>query len=117
MGGLGTYLNIDPNLLRLTCVAFLVPTGLFILPAIYFIAGFIIPEGPKNYLQPRYKALYRSNTDRKLGGIIGGLAEYFSIDSNLLRLLYIIATIITAIFPLLITYIVGLIIIPEKPRA
>ena len=32
----------------------------------------------------------RSSTDKKLFGVCGGLARYFSIDSTLLRLLYII---------------------------
>jgi phage shock protein C len=32
----------------------------------------------------------RSRFDKKLGGVCGGLAKYFSIDSTMLRLLYII---------------------------
>jgi len=32
------------------------------------------------------KQLYRSRTDRKLAGVCGGLAEYFDIDSVLVRL-------------------------------
>jgi phage shock protein C len=37
-----------------------------------------------------YRTFRRSRTDKKLGGVCGGLAKYFSIDSTLLRLLYII---------------------------
>jgi phage shock protein C len=37
-----------------------------------------------------YRIFRRSRTDKKLGGVCGGLAKYFSIDSTLLRLLYII---------------------------
>jgi phage shock protein C len=37
-----------------------------------------------------YRAFRRSSTDKKLFGVCGGLAKYFSIDSTLLRLLYII---------------------------
>lgn len=33
--------------------------------------------------------LYRSETDRYLGGVCGGIAEYFNIDSTLIRLLFI----------------------------
>src|SRR5208283_3590374 len=39
---------------------------------------------------PPYRTFRRSRTDKKLGGVCGGLAKYFSIDSTLLRLLYII---------------------------
>lgn len=37
-----------------------------------------------------YRTFRRSSTDKKLFGVCGGLAKYFSIDSTLLRLLYII---------------------------
>jgi len=36
------------------------------------------------------KKLYRSTTDKMLGGIAGGLAEYFDIDSTLIRVLFIL---------------------------
>ncbi len=116
MGGLGTYLNIDPSILRIICIALLIPTGFFLIPLIYFAAAFFIPEGPKHYLQPHYKILFRSTRDRKLAGVIGGLAEYLSIDANLLRLIFMILMILTAFFPLLVTYFVCMVIIPEKPQ-
>ncbi|HPD25301.1 MAG TPA: PspC domain-containing protein [Candidatus Marinimicrobia bacterium] len=61
------------------------------------------------------KKIYRSRTDQKLAGICGGLGEIFNVDSNLIRLALVFATILTGFFPLLITYIVGWIIIPEGP--
>ena len=36
------------------------------------------------------KKLYRSTSDAMLGGVCGGLGEYFDIDSNLVRLVFII---------------------------
>ena len=36
------------------------------------------------------KKLYKSQTDKKLCGVCGGLAEYFNIDSTLVRLLWIL---------------------------
>lgn len=35
------------------------------------------------------KRLYRSETDRKLCGVCGGIAEYFNIDSTVVRLIMI----------------------------
>ena len=32
------------------------------------------------------KKLFRSSTDRKICGVCGGIAEYFNIDSTLVRL-------------------------------
>ena len=36
------------------------------------------------------KKLYKSNTDRKICGVCGGIAEYFGIDSTVVRLIFII---------------------------
>ena len=36
------------------------------------------------------KKLYRSSTDKMIGGVAGGLAEYFDIDSTLIRVLFIV---------------------------
>ena len=36
------------------------------------------------------KKLYLSDTDKKLFGVCGGLAEYFDIDSTLVRVGYVI---------------------------
>jgi phage shock protein C len=34
------------------------------------------------------KKLYRSNTDKMLAGVCGGLAQYFGIDSTIVRLIF-----------------------------
>lgn len=35
------------------------------------------------------KKLYKSQTDKKLFGVCGGLAEYFNVDSTLMRLIVV----------------------------
>ena len=60
------------------------------------------------------KRLYRSQKDRKLAGILGGLGDYFEIDSNVLRLLAVLLFLISGFFPVLITYIIAWIIIPDE---
>ncbi|MGC9363341.1 MAG: PspC domain-containing protein [Fidelibacterota bacterium] len=63
------------------------------------------------------KRIYRSKTDVKLAGICGGLGEMFNIDPTIIRLLMIFATIATGVAPLVITYLIGWVIIPEgKPE-
>lgn len=59
------------------------------------------------------KKLYRSRQDRYVGGVAGGLAEYFGMDSNLFRILFIIFTFTGGIG--LILYVVSLLILPENP--
>lgn len=36
-----------------------------------------------------YKKLYRVNDDRIIGGVSGGLAEYFGLDTSIIRLIFI----------------------------
>ncbi|MBR2782825.1 MAG: PspC domain-containing protein [Firmicutes bacterium] len=61
------------------------------------------------------KNLYRSTGKRMLGGVCGGIAEYFGIDATIIRLLYVILTLFTACFPGVILYIICLFVIPEDP--
>jgi phage shock protein C len=60
------------------------------------------------------KMLYKSQRNRVFGGICGGLGEYFGIDPTLIRIMTVVFGIITAFFPLLVVYIIGVIIIPEE---
>ena len=60
------------------------------------------------------KRLYFSTTDKKITGLCGGLAEYFDIDSSLVRLGWIIFVIITGVFPGVVAYIIASIIIPKQ---
>jgi phage shock protein C len=60
--------------------------------------------------------LHRSSTDKKLGGICGGLGEIYDIDPTIVRLGVVFLGLVTAFLPVVITYIVGWAIIPEgKP--
>ena len=60
------------------------------------------------------RKLYRSNKDRKLAGVCGGLAEYFKIDATLVRLLFVVGTILGG--PGLVVYIICLIFMPLEPE-
>ncbi|MCB0261884.1 MAG: PspC domain-containing protein [Calditrichaeota bacterium] len=61
------------------------------------------------------KRLSRSRKDQKISGVIGGLGEYFGIDSNVLRLATILLFFFTAGLPVLVTYIAAWFILPEAP--
>lgn len=60
------------------------------------------------------KKLYRSNKDAMLGGVCGGIAEYFTIDPVIIRLLFGAAAILGGSGILL--YFICWVLIPEKPR-
>ncbi len=59
------------------------------------------------------KRLIRSRTDRKVAGVLGGLAAYLDVDPTVLRLLFAVITIFTGVFPGIFAYIVACFIIPE----
>lgn len=59
------------------------------------------------------KKLYRSTTDKMLGGVAGGLAEYFDIDSTLVRVLFIVIVFLGG--GGIIAYIILWIVVPQKP--
>lgn len=61
------------------------------------------------------KKLYLSSSDKKLTGLCGGIADYFETDSSLVRLAWIIFTVITGIVPGIIAYIIAAIVIPKEP--
>ena len=60
------------------------------------------------------KKLYRSNKDYILGGVCGGIAEYLDTDSTLIRLLWVLGSLIWGAG--IIAYIVLWIVMPEKPK-
>lgn len=62
------------------------------------------------------KKLYLSKKDKMLAGICAGIGEMLDIDPTIIRLTFIFIGIATAIFPLVIAYIIGWIIIPENPE-
>jgi len=62
------------------------------------------------------KRLYLSNTDRKIGGVCGGLGEYFEKDPTLFRILFIIVA-LTSFGMGIIAYLLIWMIIPRKPKA
>ncbi|MBU5426098.1 PspC domain-containing protein [Tissierella pigra] len=60
------------------------------------------------------KQLFLSNTDKKISGVCGGIAEYFGIDSTLVRLGWVLLSIFSAGFPGIIAYIIACMIIPKR---
>ena len=95
--GIAAYFTIDPTVVRLAWVILSVIPGAIIGGIIaYAVAWFLLPVGSTD--TPRSGTathLKRSATDRKIGGVCGGLANYFDVDPTLVRL----ATVILAIYP------------------
>ncbi len=60
------------------------------------------------------KKLYKSSEDRKLCGVCAGIAEYFELDSTLIRLAWVVFTLLGGSG--IIAYIIAAIVMPKKPE-
>ena len=65
-------------------------------------------------LLPRDRALRRSIDDRMLGGVMGGMAQYFGMDSTLLRVIAVVISVVSAAVPGLLLYLLLWAIMPEE---
>ena len=74
----------------------------------------MVPEAVFGDIVDMNKTLTRSSTDKKLTGVSGGLAEYFDIDANLVRVGWIVATLCTGVAPL--AYLAVALIVPRDDR-
>ncbi|MEO1370137.1 MAG: PspC domain-containing protein [Acidobacteriota bacterium] len=59
-------------------------------------------------------ALKRSRRKKMIGGVCGGLAEWLGWDPTLVRLLYVVGSILSAAFPGILVYIVLWVIMPLR---
>lgn len=58
--------------------------------------------------------IYLSETDKKIGGVCGGIAEAFNVDSTLVRLIALILAAATGVFPTVLAYIIAWIVFPHR---
>src|SRR5215510_4927238 len=80
--GIADYLETDVTLIRLLWIVLsIIPGGVIGGLVGYIAAWAIMPDSnaPATAAEG-VKRLTRSTTDRKIGGVCGGLAEYFNVD-------------------------------------
>jgi phage shock protein C len=63
------------------------------------------------------KTLYRSRSNRMIGGVAAGLGEYLNIDPTVVRLLFVFAALVGWVAPAVIVYLVMMFVVPEAPLA
>jgi phage shock protein C len=59
--------------------------------------------------------LYRSRKHRIIAGVCGGLAEWLGWDPTLVRVLYVVVSILSVAFPGILVYVILWIAMPEAP--
>ena len=62
------------------------------------------------------KRMHRSRNDKKLLGVLGGVANYTGLDPSLVRVVYLIVTILTGFVPGIFLYLVMGFVVPAEPK-
>lgn len=68
------------------------------------------------YNEDMSKKLYRSEENKIIFGIFGGLGEYWDIDPVFIRLVAIFLLFMTGFAPMFIGYLIAFFIVPDKPK-
>lgn len=59
--------------------------------------------------------LRRSSRNRMIAGVCGGLAEWLDWDPTIVRLVYVLASILSVAFPGLLVYLLLWLLMPKAP--
>ncbi len=59
-------------------------------------------------------ALMRSIDNRVIGGVCGGIADWLGWDATMVRILYVVISILSAAFPGILTYFILWIVMPSR---
>jgi phage shock protein C len=109
LGGLAEKFGLEPRPLRILYGLLTLASGGLL--AIPYVAIWTVtkPHGAERSV-PR---LWRSRSDRVIGGVLGGMAEKFEINSTFLRVLYVALSVFSAGFPGTLVYLVLWMVTPR----
>lgn len=62
-------------------------------------------------------ALRRTTSDSIVAGVCGGLARFFGLDPTLVRVLYVIVSIVSVAFPGILAYLILWFLMPKDSAA
>ena len=63
------------------------------------------------------RRLTRSKKHKMIAGVCGGLAEYFDLDPTVVRVAYVLISIVSVAFPGLLAYIILMFVMPPPDAA
>ncbi len=118
--GLADYFDADVALVRAAWVVLTIWPGAIVLGVIAYVAAWLLMPrvDVPDATAPARTRLFRSRTDRRIGGVCGGLAEYFDVDPTIMRVSWVIVSIIFgAVVFGVVAYLVAWFIIPQAPTA
>jgi phage shock protein PspC (stress-responsive transcriptional regulator) len=112
--GLAAYFDADVTLVRLASVTLSVIPGVLIGGVVAYIAAWVLtPAAGPQVHRVLGRRLARSETDKQIAGVCGGLAEYFGVDATIVRLVAVVLAIYPgAVIGGVIAYLVAWFIMP-----
>lgn len=60
--------------------------------------------------------LRRSRSDRMIAGVVGGVARHFGWSPTVLRIVFVLVSILSAAFPGILVYLIAWLLIPDEGR-
>lgn len=85
------------------------------MPARYRRSATRSPAGASTLTRTMATRIYRSNEDRKIAGVLGGLGEHLDIDPNILRIAFVVATLFSVGLGVVV-YFVSALVLPRAPQ-
>jgi phage shock protein PspC (stress-responsive transcriptional regulator) len=113
--GMARYFDTDVSLVRIVTALLIFFSGIVPGLFLYLLAWLVVPIEPEyGGVPPAAPArhLQRSMTDRKIGGVCGGLAQHFGADSSIVRVVAAVLIFCSGVVPGLFVYLVLWIAIP-----
>ena len=113
--GLAEYFGVDVVLMRLLFVILSIAGAVIGGVIVYVAAWIIMPEGTDQSAPVvDARVLRRSTTDKQIAGVCGGMAEYFQVDSTMVRLVWVVLSIfIGCVIGGIIAYLIAWLVIPK----
>ncbi len=114
--GIADYLDVDVTLVRALWLALSIVPGAIIGGLVaYGLAWMVMPAGQATRATLG-RRLVRSVGDAKVAGVCGGLADYFGVDSTLVRVAWIVLSVMPgAVVGGLLVYLAAWFVVPKAP--
>ncbi len=111
--GLAEYFDVDVTLVRVAWVILSIVPGAVVGGLLAYLAAWVIMPDDHTAVLHAGRRLTRSVTDRKIGGVCGGLAEYLGADATVVRLIWAIVTVVPGCIVLgIVAYLIAWFVVP-----
>jgi phage shock protein C len=113
--GMAVYFDVDVVLVRTTWIALAIWPGAIVLGVVAYLAAWVLmPRATSPATLSNRPRLLRSETNRSIAGVCGGLADYFKLDPTLVRVAWIVLAVVPGLVVFgVITYLIAWFVIPR----